>query len=216
MKHALFAAILFLTACAPMKAGIPEEAASPPVVSVYVSPAAEPWLEDVYACGTEISAIIRFSASESAADIRLRLGEPPNLTTPAYQIGTEDVLVVTHPQSALGELTADEVRRLFAEGGENVEVWVYASSADIQEIFRREVMQGTQITSRARLALHPEQMLESLKNDNRAVGILPRRWLRAPLREAFALRDVPVLALTAAEPQGAVRELIACLQKRKE
>ncbi len=42
MKHALFAALLFLTACAPMKAGIPEEAASLPVVSVHVSPAAAP------------------------------------------------------------------------------------------------------------------------------------------------------------------------------
>lgn len=216
MKHALFAAILFLTACAPMKTGIPDEAASLPVVSVHVSPAAAPWLEDAYACGTEISAVIRLSISEADADIRLRLGEPPNLTTPAYQIGAEDVLIVTHPQNPLGELTLEGARRLFAEGGENVEVWVYASGGEVQELFEREVMRGTRIHASARLALHPQQMLESLERDRRAVGLLPRRWLRAPLREVFALRDVPVLALTASEPQGAARELIACLQTRKE
>ncbi|MCX7754864.1 MAG: hypothetical protein N2117_06410 [Anaerolineales bacterium] len=211
MKRALLFLVVLLTACAPSPTT--SLADPPPVVSVSSSPAAEPWLEDVYACGAEISAVIRLSVSQSAADLRLRLGEPETLDAPAFQIGMEDLLVVTHPQSALGELTADEARRLFAEGGENVEVWVYASSADIQEIFTREVMQGTQITSRARLALHPEQMLESLKNDNRAVGILPRRWLREPLRTIFSLSDAPVLALTAAEPQGAARELIACLQK---
>ncbi|PWH11727.1 MAG: hypothetical protein DDG60_16895 [Anaerolineae bacterium] len=216
MKHALFAAILFLTACTPMKSEIPQEAAPPPVVSVYASPTAEPWLEAVYACAAEISVVIRLSVSQSAADIRLRLGEPPNLTTPAYQIGAEDVLVVTHPQNPLADLTMEDVRRLFAEGGENVEVWVYASGGEVQELFEREVMHGTRIHALARLALHPEQMLESLERDSRAVGLLPRRWLRAPLREAFALRDVPVLAITPGEPQGAVKELIACLQQRKE
>lgn len=214
MKRALLFLVLILTACAPP----PETslAAPPPIVSVHVSPAAEPWLEEVYACGADFSIIIRLSASESAADIRLRLGEPPNLTTPAYQIGTEDVLVVTHPQNPLGKLTLEEARRVFAEGGGNVEVWVYASGGEVQELFEREVMRGTRITSLARLALHPQQMLELLERDSHAVGLLPRRWLRAPLREVFALRDVPVLALTASEPQGAARELIACLQTRKE
>lgn len=214
MKRALLFLVFLLTACAsPPQTSLP---APPPIVSVHANPAAEPWLEDVYVCGTEISAVIRLSVSESDADLRLRLGEPPNLTTPAYQIGTEDVLVVTHPQNSLGELTVDDARRVFAEGGENVDVWVYASGGEVQEVFERDVMCGTRITSLARLALHPQQMLESLERDSRAVGLLPRRWMRAPLREAFALRDVPVLALTASEPQGAARELIACLQKRKE
>lgn len=211
MKRALLFLVLILTACAQ-----PSETSSaipPPVVSVYTSPAAEPWLEEVYVCGADLSVVIRLPASESAADLHLHLGEPPNLTTPAYQIGTDDVLVVTHPQNPLAELTTEEARRLFAEGGENVDVWVYASGADVQEVFEREVMRGTRIHVSARLALHPEQMLEFLERDSRAVGLLPRRWLRAPLREAFALRDVPVLAITSGEPRDAVKELIACLQK---
>lgn len=208
MKRLLLFLVLIFSACAPAPA-----ASVPPVVSVHASPAAEPWLEDVYACARETSAVIRLSASESAADIRLRLGEPETLDAPAYQVGAEDILVVTHPQSAIENLSAEEARRLFSESGENVEVWVFASSEDAQEIFEREVMRGTRIHSSARLALHPQQFLDALKAESSAVGILPRRWMNETMREAFALRDVPVLAITPGEPQGAAGELIACLQK---
>lgn len=212
MKRALLFLVLLLAACA---APPPEtsSATPPPVVSVYASPAAEPWLDDVYACAKEISAVIRLSASESAADIRLRLGEPKTLSTPAYQIGAEDILVVTHRESPIQNLTRDEARRLFVQGGENVEVWVYASSADAQEVFEREVMLGERIHSWARLALHPEQLLDALNAGSNAVGILPRRWMSDATREVLALRDVPVLAITPGEPQGDVKGLIACLQR---
>ncbi len=61
-------------------------------------------------------------------------------------------------------------------------------------------------------------MLESLERDRRAVGLLPRRWLRAPLREVFALRDVPVLlALTARRDRRARRgrRLPVCKHERR-
>ncbi len=211
MNHRLLFLILFLTACAPAPAT--PAAAPPTVVSVYASPAAEPWLDDVYACAREIAAVIRLSASESAADIRLRLGEPKTLSTPAYQIGAEDILVVTHSESPIQNLTADEARALFSQGQENVEVWVFASSADAQEVFEREVMLGTRILPKARLALHPRQLLDALNAGSNAVGILPGRWMSEATREVFALRDVPVLAITPGEPQGSVKELIACLQR---
>lgn len=211
MKRSLLFLVLLLTACAR-----PPETSSaipPPVVSVYTSPAAEPWLEEVYACGAELSVVIRLSASESAADIRLRLGEPKTLSTPAYQVGSEDLLVVTNSKSPPQDMTRDEARRLFVQGGENVELWVYASSADVQEVFEREVMPGERIHPLARLALHPQQILDTLNNGENAIGILPRRWMNETMREVFRLAGVPVLAITPGEPQEAVKGLIACLQK---
>ncbi len=211
MKRSLLFLALLLTACAR-----PQETSSaipPPVVSVHTSPAAEPWLEEVYACGAELSVVIRLSASESAADIRLRLGEPKTLSTPAYQVGSEDLLVVTNSKSPPQDMTRDEARRLFVQGGENVELWVYASSADVQEVFEREVMPGERIHPLARLALHPQQILDTLNNGENAIGILPRRWMNETMREVFRLAGVPVLAITPGEPQEAVKGLIACLQK---
>jgi hypothetical protein len=211
VKRALLVLVLLLTACAR-----PQETSSviaPPVVSVYTSPAAEPWLQDVYACAREVSVVIRLSASESAADIRLRLGEPKTLSTPAYQIGAEDILIVTNRDSPLEGLTVDEARALFSQGRENVELWVYASSADVQEVFEREVLFGERIHPLARLALHPQQMLDTLSNEKNAIGILPRRWMNKTMREVFRLAGVPMLAITPGEPQEAVKELLACLQK---
>jgi hypothetical protein len=211
VKRALLVLVVLVTACAR-----PQETSSvipPPVVSVYTSPAAEPWLQDVYACAREVSVVIRLSASESAADIRLRLGEPKTLSTPAYQIGAEDILIVTNRDSPLEGLTVEEARALFSQGRENVELWVYASSADVQEVFEREVLFGERIHPLARLALHPQQMLDILSNEKNAIGILPRRWMNETMREVFRLAGVPMLAITPGEPQEAVKELLACLQK---
>lgn len=203
--------LLFLTACAPPAAT--PSAALPEVVSVYVSPAAEPWLKEVYACGTALSIVIRLSAAESAADIRLRLGEPKPLNTPAYRIGAEDILVVTQRASPLQTLTAEQARALFSEGQENVEIWVYASSADIQEIFEREVMLGRRIHNAAQLILHPLQFVDALHAESSAAGLLPRRWTDETMREIFRLENVPVLAIPLGEPHMAVKKLIGCLQQ---
>jgi hypothetical protein len=90
---------------------------------------------------------------------------------------------------------------------------VYASGEDVQEIFEREIMKGARIHSFARLAANPQQMSDTLNAEETAVGILPRRWKAGTVREVFTLAAVPVLAIAPAEPQGAVKEIIACLQK---
>jgi hypothetical protein len=55
-------------------------------------------------------------------------------------------------------------------------------------------------------------MSDTLVNEPDTVGILPRHLKSGDLREVFSVATVPVLALTESEPQGTVRELIACLQ----
>ena len=45
------------------------------------------------------------------------------------------------------------------------------------------------------------------------VGILPRHWKVGDVREVYSVAKVPVLAITQSEPQGAVNQLIGCLQK---
>ena len=202
--------LLFLAACAPNAAPV----TTPQVVSVYATAAAQPWLAKVYTCAEKQSVTIRLSETESAADIRLRIGEPQNLATPAYQIDSEDLLIVTQLESTLQNLTADEVRALFSHPeGQSLQVWVFASGEDVEEVFAREIMRGMPITSLARLAVSPQQMSNILNQDKNAVGILPRHWKTGTVREIFTLAGVPVLAVTPSEPQGAAKEILACLQK---
>jgi hypothetical protein len=142
------------------------------------------------------------------------VGEPEFLASPAYQIDTEEILIVTHRQSPVQNLTLEEARALFAGRGDaSVQVWVYASEEDVQVVFDQFVMEGRNVTSSARLAVNPQQMSDTLVNEPDAVGILPRHWKAGDVRDVYLVATVPVLALTKSEPQGAVKELIACLQK---
>jgi hypothetical protein len=103
---------------------------------------------------------------------------------------------------------------LFAgQGDPSVQVWVYSSEQDVQEVFDQFVMAGLSVTSSARMAATPQQMSDTLINQPNAVGILPRHWKAGDDQEVFKVATVPVLALTNAEPQGVIKELIACLQK---
>jgi hypothetical protein len=183
------------------------------IVSVYSTSAAEPWLSPLYDCaGT--SAVISRVDDSSSADIVLRVGEPKVLTSSAYQIDSEDILIVTHRQSPVQNLTVEEARALFAgQGDSSVQVWVYSSEEDVQEVFDQFVMGGLSVTSSARVAATPQQMSDTLVNESNAVGILPRHWKAGDDREVFSVARVPVLAMTQSEPQVVIKELIACLQK---
>jgi hypothetical protein len=150
----------------------------------------------------------------ASAEISLRVGEPQVLGSPAYQIDSEDILIVTHRQSPVQNLTLDEARALFAgQGDPSVQVWAYASEDDVQEVFDQVVMAGTSVTPSARLAMTPQQMSDTLVNEPNTVGILPRHWKAGDDRDVFKVATVPVLALTRSEPEGAIKDLIACLQK---
>jgi hypothetical protein len=199
---------LILPACAPAA-----PSATPEVISVYSTAAAQPWLSELYDCAGTASVLSRVD-DPSAAAIVLRIGEPDGLTTPAYQVDMEEILVVTQRQSPIQNLSLEGARTLFSgQGDPSVQVWTYASGMDIQDVFNRLVMQGQNIAPTARLAVDPQLMSDTLVNEPYMVGILPRHWKMGDSREVFSAGTFPVLAITPNEPQGTVRQLIACLQK---
>jgi len=205
----LFIFVFLIVSCAPTVT----PALETQVVSIYTRPATQPWLGDVFACAPPEVAI-RVADSPAEADLSLRLGEPDLLVTPAYQIDTEEILVVTQRQSPVQNMTVEGVRELFAgQNDPSVQVWVYAAGEDVQEVFEQVVMQGRSVTSLARLAVSPQHMSDTLNNEPNTVGILPRRWKAGDSRFVYTIPDVPVLALVDAEPQGVVQAIIACLQK---
>jgi len=187
---------------------------TPQVVSVYSTSSSQPWLIDLYDCAARSSATIRLSDSPSTSDIRLQVGEPKYLSSFAYQIDTEEILIVTHRQSPVQNLTLEQAQTLFMGLGDpSVQVWVYASEEDVFEVFDQFVMKGRSVSSSARVAVNLQQMSDVLNNESNAVGILPRHWKAGDTREVFLVATVPVLAITQTEPQGVINQLIGCLQK---
>ena len=184
----------------------------PEVVSVYSTSSTTPWLTEAYACAGTSTVLSRVD-NPSDADISLRVGEPGLLSSFAYQIDTEEILIVTHRQSPVQNLTLDEARMVFMQGNPSVQVWVYASGEDVQQVFGQSVMEGRNVVSSAKVAVDPQQMADVLVNESNTIGILPRHWKVGDAREVFSVATVPVLALTNSEPEGVVKELISCLQK---
>lgn len=202
--------ILLITACSPTTVTSTPETQ---IINLYTTPSTQPWLADVFACAPT-GTVIRVADSSAEADISLRLGEPNLLATPAYQIDSEEILVVTHRQSPVQNLTEDAVRELFAgQDDPSMQVWVYAAGEDVQRVFEQAVMGGRSVTSLARLATGPQHMSDTLNNEPNTIGILPRHWKAGDSRFVYTVPDVPVLALLDSEPQGIIQALIACLQK---
>jgi hypothetical protein len=210
IKHILLAVLFFLAACAPAA----ETAATPQLIRVHATASTQPWLAQAYTCADGLQLVLSNVDDPRQADISIRLGEPEQLTTSAYQIDLDDLLVVTHRESPLQNMTLAEVRQLFAgTGSQPVQIWVYAAGEDVQQVFAREVLHGQVVTSLARVAFSPQQMSDTLNRDKNAVGILPRHWKAGSVRDIFSFPGVPVLAVLKSEPQGPIKALLACLQK---
>jgi len=194
--------------------GAPTPAVTPQSITAYSTSAAQPWLSDLYDCAAESSTVVILSDSPSDATIYLRVGELKYLSSFAYQIDEEEILIVTHRQSPVQNLTLEEAQLLFAGLGDpSVQVWVYASGEDIFEVFDQFVMQGRSVSPSAQVAANPQQMSDEMNANSNAVGILPRHWKAGDVREVYSVAKVPVLAITQTEPQGMVNQLIGCFQK---
>jgi phosphate transport system substrate-binding protein len=114
--------------------------------------------------------------------IVLRVGEPASLSTSAFQLGKDAILVGTNPQNPVTGLSEMQIREIFSGQIDNwsavngadapVNVWVYAREVDIQQVFQAVVMDNLPISSSARLATSPHEMAQALANDSNAIGIM--------------------------------------------
>lgn len=202
--------LAFVSGCAPART---QTTPSVQLVNVYATATTGPWLTKLFECAANTSVTLNITDADSA-DLVLRIGEPKNLTTPAYQIDSEEILVVTHRESPVQNLSLEEIRALFmGQGNPSVQVWVYPSEEDIQQIFNQLVMAGRSVTSSAKVATSPQRMSDLINAEESAVGILPKHWKAGEARIVFNAGNVPVLAVLKSEPEGALRGLLACLQK---
>ena len=216
-QHILFLLeLILLTAC-----GAQPSQATPHLVKVYVTSAASSRLTDLYNCSTPSMAILL--SDPQTADIAIRLGSPDSLSSPAFQIGTDDVLMIIQSQNSIDQLTVDQIHSIFLGqvtnwkdvGGSDmpIQVWTYSQGEDIQQIFEQNIMNNQPVTSLARLAVSAQNMSGSVMSNAGSIGFLPRSFGTINVKSVYEIASVPALAITKSEPQGAVQDLISCLQK---
>ena len=226
MKHAIvyiLLACIFLSSCT---------SAAPTTKSkqlnIQYSAASIPWLAGLFNCagGDVIAAEQRGAAflGPSSADMVIRLGLPGDPNPFSYQIGTDKLLVITNRNNPATTLTADQIHGLFTGQIQNwktihgtdapVDVWVYPAGEDIQGIIVQTMLDGSPVSSSARLANNPEDMLQAIEKDVNAVGIIPSRWKNGNVSGVYtAPGNFPVLAISTTKPQATLANILACMQK---
>jgi hypothetical protein len=215
--------IALLVSCSP---STPESTTVP--ITIQYSSATTPWLKNLYTCAGNhiVSSELRAADFQDlqSVDLVMRIGQPVDNTAPTYQLGTDELLVIVNRQNPANKLTKDQVDGLFSgripnwtsiQGSDApVQVWVYSTGEDIQQVFNQSLLGGSLITSQARVANNPDEMSRAISNDVNAIGILTRRWKTGNTTEVFtAAGSLPVLAFTRVKPQGVLAQILACMQK---
>jgi len=217
----LIVLIVLLAGCSPAA-----PTAAPASLTVQYTASAASWLPSLVVCAGSMTIHTEQRLGEDldpGTDLAMRIGQPVDLTSPAYRIGTEDVLVILNPQNPVHQLSAEQVRGLFSgeiqtwkdiTGSDSpVEIWSYPHGEDVEQVFEQAVLSGSPITSTARLANSPEEMARAVAKDINAVGILTRHWKTGDVLEVYTAVSAPVLVITPSLPKGPSSALLACLQK---
>lgn len=201
----LLSSFLLFSCASPAQADIPQ------TITAYSTSSAQLWMDDLFICADALSVTVRVTAE--SPDIFMRIGEPEDLLSPAYQIGEEELFIVAHFESPVGDLSLQEARALFSgSGAESLQAWVYPSELDLQGLFDQFVMQGRSVAPGARVAADPRAMSDAINADPSALGILPLPWVSGNIRPVFSIGVFPVLAVLKNEPAGAAASMLACLQ----
>ena len=216
-----FVAVAGMTACTPVLTPTPVVP-----IKIQYTFATQPWLSDIQDCAGDGILDAEKRAVDfqdiALADLLLRVGDSGTMGE-AFQIGTEEIVVIAHPGNPVNSLTANQVQRIFSGlarnwsdvGGDDlsIQVWVFAAGEDIQRIFLASGLSGTPITTFALQAASPEMMLEAIAADQSSIGLITGSGLTGGVRSLYSLKGIPVFALTAEEAPETVSEIIACLQE---
>ena len=212
-------AFLF-SACAP-------QADDLPTVRIVVSPAAQPVSGAIAQCipgdesvGFSIEMQYPNTLDAELPDLLVRLGEPGSDSGFAAQLAWEKIELIVSvgnnvdiSRVAAADLFGGRIQNWSELNGQDlaVELWAGTASDEARQAFQANVLLGP-VSGNTHLATNPVTALEAIADNAGAVAILPAAWTDATVRRIDLGVRVPVIAITAAEPTGVIRELLACLQ----
>jgi undecaprenyl-diphosphatase len=165
-------------------------------------------------------------------DLAFRWGAPAESHAAAFILGEDELVVVVNPANPLNSLTRAQFEHIFsgtarewAELGDcptcpagEIHLWNYPEGEDTQDALASLLPDGVH-RAYVLIAPNPQRLREALAEDPAGIGFIPRRWVDDTLKvlalPEFSAQELtfPILALSAAEPQGAARAWLGCLQE---
>lgn len=235
----LAAALIILSACAPATAPTDVPAAQTITVQrteslAWVDPLFSACVPDQAGVGLLIQSQPLTNLNLSAAEVTLRWDEPPAPEGYGAVLGSDEVVVVMPNDNPMATISADQLKAILSGGARQwselcadcsalpegeINLYIFPSDQEAQSILAVDLGLSAPLSSFATLVPDLASMLDAVSADPNAIGILPARALDERVKrveitglEQKALNR-PLLAFTTSEPQGAIRELLSCVQQ---
>lgn len=206
---------------------------SPVPIRVALPPSLEPVRAALTACARNQSGLALLVETQPSAfidlsevELALWLGDMPEFAGFAAPLAQEQIVLIVNSHNPLLNLGLPTLEKILSGqiatwqqigipyDGE-ITLWIYPQENEIQMTIESMVLLDNKISPSAFIAADPEILLKKVENERSAIGFLPAAWL-TPSVKAVEIEGVsinlPVLALSEDEPQGMVRQLLACLQ----
>jgi hypothetical protein len=213
MKYKGLFLVLLLAACAPAES---EQV----VLRIALSPSAQPISEAMLNCApervfTEIDPYYPGTYPLSEYDLAFQLGEPMPEAGFAAQVAWERIVLAANHNFVGQGLNREQAADLFSgrpEGDTLVSLWIGPEHDESRQAFSRVILLGAPYAPETKLAASPQLMMEALAADSNAVGVTADALAPDTVQIIELGIELPLLAVSAEEPSGAARELLACLQ----
>lgn len=223
----LLAIAIVLSACS--QAGKGESSENK--MDIAISPAAYPVNAALLSCAASgladdqqliVDSRIVDSTELENFDFIIQLGEMSGRLKMVAHLADENLVVILHTSNPLRRLNPEQIAGLFSGGIRNwsllegndaeVALWIGLKSDEGRGAFVDGLLAGRPVSGNARLAASPKQMLEAVRNDVNAIGLLPAAWADSSVQSLDSGMKMPVLAIAEGEISGEARAIIACLQ----
>lgn len=224
-KTILLLAFLILSGCSPFETRTPPPPPQP--VEVTYTSSLQTWVELLHQCALENPEIALITRETSAADpefsngdLTLWFGEPTQgIPGFAASLGMEQIILIAGSNVVLRNVDGEQLQALYSEPDSIYQIWTYSEGNELRTLFESTAIEGTPLTSAARIAPNPAAMMEAIASDPMAIGYIPRSWYSEDVQNIAVVPDLqaaldhPILALSDTEPQGNLQQYLVCLQQ---
>lgn len=135
-----------------------------------------------------------------------------------YQVGLAEIVIIAHPALIIDTLDSDLVSVYYTTPQTNIQPWTYPHNHELRLFFDNIFLKSGEPSPTVHIAPGPIEMNEAISNNPNAIGYTLRPWLTEGVQEislSTTIQDSltqPILAVTNKNPQGIVKEFLACVQ----
>jgi hypothetical protein len=212
--------LLLLGACTPFDYAPPP--ATPEAITVAYPPTLG-WIETaLHDCAEQTPGMIllveeRVSPDLQGAEVFLSPG-PPSEGIPGYAtlLGQESLVVIANP--AIDPTTIDiaTIRNSYTSLEPPYQAWTYPQGYSLRQIFKDALLEADYAPG-VLVAPDPDAMVEAVATQESAIGFLLEADLVGSVEvipmseEVEEMLEVAIIALTANQPEGVLRNFLGCL-----